>query len=98
MSNYAKPERISSPILYTNTVIPHYTLHIVQLAQSSNNMDSKTGLLLLALFGLTLRLTQVSLAAKWPKCKNDSDLLDYYTSIFERYTESSAVKRQVRAS
>ena len=51
-----------------------------------SNMQAKTILLVLC-------IAQVTLAAKWPKCKEQPDLLDYYASIFERNAESSVVKR-----
>ena len=51
------------------------------------------------LFILTsVSLTKLTLAAKWPKCENQTDLLEYYASIFERNAQKSVVKREVRIS
>lgn len=57
-------------------------------------MEGKTVLFILAVFGVSL--SKLTLAAKWPKCKNQTDLLEYYASIFERNAQRSVVKREVR--
>ena len=58
-------------------------------------METKNILLILGALGFTV--IQVTLSAKWPKCKEQTDLLDYYAEIFERNAQNSVVKRQVRA-
>ena len=42
---------------------------------------------------LILGIAQVTLAGKWPKCKDQPDLSDYYASIFEQNAANSVVKR-----
>ena len=43
---------------------------------------------------LILGIAQLTLASKWPKCKDQPDLSDYYANIFEQNAANSVVKRE----
>ena len=84
MSNYMHKHRI----LYA---VPMRSHALNASHSSATNMRVKIISLILTAIGLSL--TQVTLAAKYPKCKNQTDPLDHYASIFEQNEDSSKVKR-----
>ncbi|XP_028394104.1 uncharacterized protein LOC114518326 [Dendronephthya gigantea] len=51
-------------------------------------------ILILGLCALGL-LQAATATTKWPKCTNQTDLLEYYLGIFERNSQNSAVKREL---